>query len=217
MNPLTIDQLRQEFAERVAAQAWEDIALRQALLHNPRAVLHERYGLAIDPALEIVVLEETPATVYLVLPGEQGGQADSAVPAWRREAEAEVVARAARDAEFRRALLRHPRATLEQAFEVKLPPAVDIVALEEHGARRYLVLPAAPAAPPEPYLLAEEELLEVAGGGRTYRPENLNNCIQYPCGCCCSQDTTKCCDSRGAPRAYASLAVRRHLAGPGRC
>src|SRR4051794_35349813 len=27
-----------------------------------------------------------------------------------------------------------------------------------------------------------------------------NNCRNYPCGCCCSKDTTPCCDPQGAPR-----------------
>jgi hypothetical protein len=81
----------------------------------------------------------------------------------RRELEAELVRRSAKDKAFRRALVADPRGTLERELGVKVPEGLGLTVLEETPARRYLVLP--PAATGAAGELSDAELEAVAGGG----------------------------------------------------
>lgn len=77
----------------------------------------------------------------------------------RSTVEAEVLARAARDSEFRQALLSDAPGALNRTFGIKLPSDVKLHVVEESPANRYLVLPAASDGK-----LTDEELGAVAGG-----------------------------------------------------
>lgn len=61
-------QSRQEFESHLIAKAWKDEAFKQELISNPKAVYARELGQQIPDSLEIQVLEETPATLYLILP-----------------------------------------------------------------------------------------------------------------------------------------------------
>jgi len=57
------------------ARAWEDDAFRQELLSSPKAVLARELaqlqpGATLPDGVEVRVVEETPATHYLVLPAK---------------------------------------------------------------------------------------------------------------------------------------------------
>ena len=64
---------RREFEAQVIAKAWKDDAFAEELRANPKAVIEREWG-KIQPGaklpddLEIRVVEETPTTLYLVLP-----------------------------------------------------------------------------------------------------------------------------------------------------
>lgn len=76
----------------------------------------------------------------------------------RQELEAAVVARALRDAHFRRALLARPKAALEESLGTPLPPELDVRAVEETEAALYVVLPGNPYEG-----VAESDLVDRAG------------------------------------------------------
>jgi len=59
---------RQEFEAQIVAKAWKDEAFKQALLNDPRAAIEQEFGQALPPDVTIKVVEETPTTLYLILP-----------------------------------------------------------------------------------------------------------------------------------------------------
>jgi hypothetical protein len=221
MRECTLPELRQFFADQLVERAWSNTAFADALLADPRATLAAA-GYSFAAEIELAVLAETSATAYVILPAD-----DAPVAAdWRGTAEADVAALAAADPDFRAELLRRPRASLERAFGVLLPSGLDVIVLEEQANRRYLVLPVDPNAPPEPYELDDDALLEVVGGGRTYRPSYPNMCSTRNCGYCCSTDPTpsRCCLARrttsiagSESTIYPSVAVRQQLRGSTCC
>jgi hypothetical protein len=75
-----------------------------------------------------------------------------------------IARRAARDPEFRAALLANPRAAMAQVMDGPLPESLSIQVVEEAPDTLHLVLPPAPAAGPQ---LSDRELAQVAGGAQT--------------------------------------------------
>jgi hypothetical protein len=59
---------RGEFDAAVRAKAKEDPAFRKRLLERPADALREAFQVEMPAGVEIHVLEETPAHLYLVLP-----------------------------------------------------------------------------------------------------------------------------------------------------
>jgi hypothetical protein len=64
---------RRDLEAQLTARAWKDQAFRQRLLDNPKSVVEEELArwqieAGLPDALEIRVLEETPTTLYLVVP-----------------------------------------------------------------------------------------------------------------------------------------------------
>ncbi|HVN75727.1 MAG TPA: NHLP leader peptide family RiPP precursor [Thermoanaerobaculaceae bacterium] len=86
-------------------------------------------------------------------------QKDNDAEALRRR----LLDRAASDAEFRRALLARPKATVEREFEVTLDPRLEIHVVEETAERICLVLPARARAG-EGAELSDGDMENVAGG-----------------------------------------------------
>src|SRR3954447_23422508 len=73
---------RRDLETQIITRAMDDAAFRQELRNNPQAVLAQ-YGLPVGPDVEVVILEETPSTLYIVLPqlaeaDEEPADADSA-------------------------------------------------------------------------------------------------------------------------------------------
>ena len=73
-----------------------------------------------------------------------------------------LVNKAVADADFREALKRDPRTTLETEFGISIPEEAEVTVLEETPDRQYIVLP--PRLVGEHGALSEEELEAVAGG-----------------------------------------------------
>jgi hypothetical protein len=68
-----INTIRQKVEAQIIAKAWQDAAFRARLLADPKAVYGEELakiqpGATLPATLSIQVVEETPTTLYLVLP-----------------------------------------------------------------------------------------------------------------------------------------------------
>lgn len=62
----------------------------------------------------------------------------------RTQIELKIIEKSVKDEDFRNALIRYPKATIENEFGVKLPESVNIQILEEETQTFYLVLPYIP-------------------------------------------------------------------------
>lgn len=71
-----MERARQALEAQVLERAAKDSQFRERLKHDPRGAVARDFGVQIPPDVTVEVLEETPLTVYLVLP---------AVPAQRGE------------------------------------------------------------------------------------------------------------------------------------
>jgi hypothetical protein len=58
---------RRELEEKLIDQAWQDAAFKQELLSNPKLAL-EKEGIKLPANIEVRVVEETPTTLYMVIP-----------------------------------------------------------------------------------------------------------------------------------------------------
>ena len=59
---------RKKLEQQLIEKAMKDPGFRKRLLENPKAVIHELTGFELPPSLNVIILEEDPQTVYLVLP-----------------------------------------------------------------------------------------------------------------------------------------------------
>jgi hypothetical protein len=82
----------------------------------------------------------------------------------RIEMERRLIERGLQDETFRQRFLEDPKAAIEEEFETRLPPEVQVVAVEETADTIYLVLPSAAAAGEEGEELSDQDLEAVAGG-----------------------------------------------------
>ena len=82
----------------------------------------------------------------------------------RAEVQRSIVQSSLEDEDFRQRLLEDPKAAMEQELGVRLPPEVQVMAVEETADTIYLVLPSASRAG-EGSELSDQELGAVAGGG----------------------------------------------------
>ena len=64
-NPATT---RQPLEAQLIDRALQDEAFRQELVRDPKGVFARELGIAIPEHIQVQVLEESPTTVYLVLP-----------------------------------------------------------------------------------------------------------------------------------------------------
>jgi hypothetical protein len=67
---------RQEIERRIVQRSLEDEAFRKQLLDDPRAAIGEEIGAPLPDEVQVVAVEETADTIYLVLPhsGSSAGQ-----------------------------------------------------------------------------------------------------------------------------------------------
>ena len=68
------EEVRQSLIERSA----EDEELRQRLLTDPKATVERELGTSLPEGIEIRAIEETPETIYLVLPPRASTSQDGA-------------------------------------------------------------------------------------------------------------------------------------------
>ncbi|WP_019503702.1 NHLP leader peptide family RiPP precursor [Pleurocapsa sp. PCC 7319] len=61
---------RNELEAKIIAKAWQDELFKQELLNNPKAVFSQETGYSIPEEVEIQVVEESPTTLYMVLPAK---------------------------------------------------------------------------------------------------------------------------------------------------
>jgi hypothetical protein len=59
---------RQQLEQQLIEKAMKDESFRKQLVENPGAAIEAEMGMKIPETMKIVVLEEDPQTVYLVLP-----------------------------------------------------------------------------------------------------------------------------------------------------
>jgi len=59
---------RHEVEDRLTSRAMNDPAFRQQLLDDPQSAVREELGVQLPSEVTIKVLEETPDTLYLVIP-----------------------------------------------------------------------------------------------------------------------------------------------------
>ncbi|MEW5985980.1 MAG: NHLP leader peptide family RiPP precursor [Chloroflexota bacterium] len=57
-----------DFEAKLVARAAKDLTFRQQLLADPRTAIEQAFNVTIPGGIQIKVVEETPDTVYLVLP-----------------------------------------------------------------------------------------------------------------------------------------------------
>ena len=62
---------RHEFESDLIAKAWKDQTFKQELINNPKAVYAKELQQELPETLQIQVLEETPSTLYVVVPQNQ--------------------------------------------------------------------------------------------------------------------------------------------------
>ena len=59
---------RQQLEQKLIEKAMKDESFRKQLIENPGAAIEDETGIKMPETLKIIVLEEDPQTVYLVLP-----------------------------------------------------------------------------------------------------------------------------------------------------
>src|SRR3954471_14619511 len=84
----------------------------------------------------------------------------------RAQMERRIVERSLQDEDFRQRLLSDPKGAIEEELETRLPPEVQVQAVEETAESIYLVLPPATSRANEQgeVELSDRELEGVAGG-----------------------------------------------------
>ena len=73
---------REEMKRKLIERSLEDESFRQRLLEDPKGEIEQELGMRVPEEVQIRAVEETPETVYLVLPpsqaeGQSGGLSDS--------------------------------------------------------------------------------------------------------------------------------------------
>lgn len=71
--------------ERIIEKAWGDSAFKAALLANPRTALKQHFDIELPERMEVVVAEETPGRLLLVIPPNPSAyaqEADAAEETW---------------------------------------------------------------------------------------------------------------------------------------
>ena len=72
---------RRELEAQLIARAWQDDGFKQRLLTDPKAAVAEAVGIDVPSGIEIRVVEETPNTLYLVIPQNQTELSDEQLDA----------------------------------------------------------------------------------------------------------------------------------------
>ncbi len=81
------DHQRKQLEEKIIARAMKDETFRKNLLENPKAAMEDITGIKIPETINLKVVEEDPATFYLVLPPKINPETEDELS----EAELEMV------------------------------------------------------------------------------------------------------------------------------
>jgi hypothetical protein len=74
-----VSDVRAELHRRLVDRALADPRFRERLVEAPREALAEELGVELPPELEVVVIEEHPDRIAIVLPVDLGGLGRDAV------------------------------------------------------------------------------------------------------------------------------------------
>lgn len=94
-----------------------------------------------------------------------------------------IIAKAWKDAEFRRSLISAPELTLSKEFGIDLPQGIEIKVVEESSSTTYFVIPPCPATKAEGDVSTAD--LEAVAAAAT---SNTN--VMSGCRCCSSPSCT---------------------------
>ncbi|AZN41669.1 NHLP leader peptide family RiPP precursor [Paenibacillus albus] len=74
----------QELQQQIIEKAWSDESFKAKLLADPKAALQEAFNLTLPEDVELVVVEETPSKLALVIPQNPADAAktDSELSTW---------------------------------------------------------------------------------------------------------------------------------------
>ncbi|MBD3918378.1 NHLP leader peptide family RiPP precursor [Paenibacillus sp. PR3] len=74
----------QELQQQIIEKAWSDESFKAKLLADPKAALKEAFNLTLPEDVELVVIEETPSKLALVIPPNPGDTAttESELSTW---------------------------------------------------------------------------------------------------------------------------------------
>ncbi|SFS67166.1 NHLP leader peptide family RiPP precursor [Paenibacillus sp. BC26] len=74
----------QELQQQIIEKAWSDESFKAQLLADPKAALKEAFNLTLPEDVELVVIEETPSKLALVIPQNPSevAKTDSTLSTW---------------------------------------------------------------------------------------------------------------------------------------
>jgi hypothetical protein len=185
-----IDQLEKRFQKNLQAQliarAWYDESFKERLLTDPKAAIEEELDLKLADDLQVTVLEETPDTLFLLVPAkgrslftDHGNGSTERVTGSQRDLRAELIAKANQDEAFREELRGDPRLAIEKELGIRLPEHLRVTVAEETPTQHFLLLPI------NRTVLSEEPLNTLIGG-------TTGDCAT---NCCASASASAYCNS----------------------
>ena len=59
---------RQELQQKIILKAMEDVNFKKALMADAKTAIEKEFGITIPKDFDVKVVEETPASAYLVIP-----------------------------------------------------------------------------------------------------------------------------------------------------
>ncbi len=144
--------------EELLNTVWSDAAFKQEFISNPKATLSQ-VGVTVDENVELTVLEENDNNLYLVIPSAE------IASTFETEGDliAQLIARAANDADLRAEMLANPKAVIARETGLVIPEESNVSVFEQTADKAYFVLPR-PTADGEREL-STAELETVAAGG----------------------------------------------------
>jgi hypothetical protein len=154
---------RKDLEIHLITRALKDEEFRQELIANAKAVIEQELETNLPQELDTQVIEETEATLYLVLPNNPYGEMSEEelkalagmtyedVAQWIFEQQrislldeasaVTIFSRAWQEQTFRQELLSNPKKVVEKQLMVMMPEEIEIIVLEESINHLYIVLP----------------------------------------------------------------------------
>jgi hypothetical protein len=147
MTALLEKPVERNFQAQLIARAWHDPTFKEKLLADPRPAMEEELDIRLPEDLQVTVLEETPDSLYLVLPANGSGQSGARRNGVNREIKPErdfqeqLINKARQHAGFKAKLLADPKPAIEEEFGIILPEHLRVKVVEQTPSRFYLMLP----------------------------------------------------------------------------
>jgi hypothetical protein len=164
---------------------WNDAAIKQEILTNPKAVFERECNLKLPANVEVKVLEEGESVFHIVIPampetGERWQNFYGQMSIWwtltytfwwrmyslhgtssqqfREVLETLIIVRFMQDKSLREALFNNPKPTLEKQAGVTIPANMTIQPLQETANLLYFVLPKNPQTANLPEIKQPEDV-----------------------------------------------------------